>query len=205
MDSPVNIICLISNFSPASNRFITKANECGVDFIKYISIDDAQLRNLIKDRVRRVPYLIINYSSGNVEVYEGDKSFDWLNEIINNKLRQEIDVKNQKEQKYLQEIESLKRKQVELQQKMQDEQKLLEEKLKAASSQPASVALSVPSSQASGNRFTSIADLGGDVAETDDAAQQKMVSAATKKSSSLLERAKELEKGREELSNKKQL
>lgn len=202
MDSPVNIICLISNFSPSSKRFITRANEYAVDFIKYISIDDTQVRNIIKNRVRKVPYLIVSYSSGNVEVYESDKSFDWLNEIITNKLRQEIEEKTRQEQLRLKEIEDLKQKQIELEQaKIEQAAKfeLQQAKNEEIKTQPSPVSTV-------GNRFTSISDLGDDVpTSSPDDQQQKMVNAATKKSSSLLERARELEKGREELSNKKQL
>jgi hypothetical protein len=185
---PTNILCLYSSYSSECKKFISKLQKNEIDFVQLIPVDNPEVRRKVVNKVKRVPCLLIEYDTEELEIYEGDKAFDWLEQIIMNKKAEEMRQKALMEQQKL--LEDIQR-----------EKELLERQKKELEEQKTTDA-----PPAKKEKYTAIGDVLDDGVDNEremyerDAAK---VSASSKKTQDLLSRARELEKGREDLSSKK--
>lgn len=203
---PQNIICLYSIYSEQCKQFLSKIQENTIDFINMLQIDTPYSRKIVSDKIKKVPSVLIEFSNGLLEIYEGEKAFTWLNEVINNKKLDEIKEKTFLEQQKIQnELLELKRQKelLELQKK----------ELENTNNNPKQETINNKTeNKPEKNKYTAIddvmdsnlldlesTDMERDVMERDSA----KMSASTKKTQDLLSRARELEKGRDDLSSKK--
>ena len=100
-NQPINIYGLYSSFSQKSKALLESIKSNNLDFITLIKIDSSSHRNLLKNKIQEVPSVIVESSDGNIEVFEGNKAFMWLSDVISNKQ------KNDMEQKYRMEQEKI--------------------------------------------------------------------------------------------------
>jgi hypothetical protein len=177
---PTNILCLYSSYSPESTKFITKLQNNEIDFLELVPVDNPIVRKKVCKRVKKVPCLIIEYNTGETEIYEGDKAQNWLEEIILNKKTEEAKQKALLEhQKLLEDIQRQK-------EELEKQKKELEKTATTTQS----------------SKYTAIDDVLDEERELYEKDAAK-VSASGKKTQDLLSRARELEKGREDLGSKK--
>ena len=240
---PLAVLCLYSQYSVNCDRFITKIKKNDIDFIQMIPIDTLFSRQLVGRKIKSVPAIVIQYPNS-LEIYEGMEAFDWLDEIIQNKNKEEVKSSIQMEmlelqrQKDLFELEKNK-----LQKTESSPDDSLSKKESAAlidsnttekvnvkggalgskSSEINRLDFKIPSPGK--DKYTPIDDVVDDSSSAEQSVEQsdtrgsaptersdtpenstgtnKKLSASSKKTQDLLTRAKELEKGREDLSNKK--
>ena len=85
------LVLLYSNFSPNSSKLRTLISRCGVDFygatgLQELCIDNPEVRKRVMTsshiEVSSVPTILVIYSDGGVEKYEGSTAFRWVEEII---------------------------------------------------------------------------------------------------------------------------
>lgn len=194
----VNILCLYSSFSTSCSDFIKQLRENNLDFVNLLQIDTNSARRIASSNIKKVPALLLEYSDGRVDLFEGDRAFSWLYEIITNKRNAELARRQQKEQeKIRKQMEDL-----EMQKRMIEKQKLEMMKFEMEEMKKKKELETKETKTTSINEIISKPDdepnnIIGERAET-------KPSASSKKTQDLLARARELEKGRElEMPNKK--
>ena len=81
-------ILLFSKYSPQCGKFIDMISKSGVNFsnLKSVCIDNEQVRKRVLSNkqfnIKIVPSILLIYSNGNVETYEGVNAFNWAGGII---------------------------------------------------------------------------------------------------------------------------
>ena len=81
-------ILLFSKYSPQCGKFIDMISKSGVNFtnLKSLCIDNEQVRKRVLNNkqfnIKIVPSVLLIYSNGNVETYEGVNAFNWAGGII---------------------------------------------------------------------------------------------------------------------------
>lgn len=230
---PLAVLCLYSQYSVNCDRFITKIKKNDIDFIQMIPIDTLFSRQLVGNKIKSVPAIVIQYPNS-LEIYEGIEAFDWLDEIIQNKNKEEVKSSIQMEMLELQRQKDL----FELEKnKLQKTESSPDDSLpknesaalidsnttekvnakgalgsKSKSSEINRLDFKIPSPGK--DKYTPIDDVVDDSSSAEQSVEQsdppenstgtnKKLSASSKKTQDLLSRAKELEKGREDLGNKK--
>lgn len=92
-------VLLYSKYSARSKKFLQLMREYSIDFVDTLCIDNKALRKQVKSsvyNVMSVPCLLIFYSSSvvgeksNVEKYEDEHAFSWLDEIVKMKMRESV-------------------------------------------------------------------------------------------------------------------
>jgi len=117
-------VVIYSKYSPHCKRFMDMLNKLNIGSnINYLCVDNPTSRNRIlankKLNIQNVPCLLTIYpSTGNVDVYEGNDSFIWLNEQ-----QQLIQQQQQQQQQQI-----LQQQQQQEQQRRQQEQEKLRQK-----------------------------------------------------------------------------
>ena len=228
---PLAVLCLYSQYSVNCDRFITKIKKNDIDFIQMIPIDTLFSRQLVGNKIKSVPAIVIQYPNS-LEIYEGIEAFDWLDEIIQNKNKEEVKSSIQIEmlelqrQKDLFELEKNKLQKTEsspddslsknesaaLIDSNTTEKVNAKGALGSKSSEINRLDFKIPSPGK--DKYTPIDDVVDDSSSAEQSVEQsdppenstgtnKKLSASSKKTQDLLSRAKELEKGREDLGNKK--
>lgn len=199
---PLSVLCLYSQYSPNSDRFIAKLKKYAIDFIQLIPLDTVYSRKIVSSKIKSVPAIVIQYPNS-LEIYEGTEALDWLDEVIQNKQKDDM----QKEM--LQRLE---------QQKIQSElppplpsqpqpppPSPVQPSSQSPPPPPPTPSVQVtPQQSSSTDKYTPIDDVVTieDSQNRESQTQQKL-SASSKKTQDLLARARELEKGREDMSGKK--
>jgi hypothetical protein len=202
----VNILCLYSSFSKSCSDFIKQLRENNLDFVNLLQVDTQHARKIASTNVQKVPALLLEYSDGRVELFEGDRCFSWLYEIINNKRNAESarrqEMEQEKIRKQMQELEMQKRmiekQKMEMMKLEMEEMKKKNELEAQKENKTTSINEVISESQTKESvKFEEPNSVVGERTET-------KPSASSKKTQDLLTRARELEKGRElELPNKK--
>lgn len=124
-------VVIYSKYSQHCKKFMDTLNKLNIGLnINYLSVDNPTSRNRIlsnkKLNIKNVPCLLSVYpSSGNVDVYEGNDSFIWLNEQ-----QQKISEEQQKLRLQQQEQLRLQQQQLEQQHQQQLEQQKQKKKQK---------------------------------------------------------------------------
>lgn len=202
---PISVLCLYSQYSENSDRFISKIQKNTIDFIQLVPVDTVYSRRIISGRVKSVPAIVIQYPNS-VEIYEGVEAFDWLEEVILNKKDEEV--KNSMKSQLL-EIEAQKKLLETEKEKLQQFKDNKEENPIESEPKKNIEKVKEYKSEKSKDRYTAIEDI---VAPPDQSVESESMvdsisgtklSASSKKTQDLLSRARELEKGREDFSNKK--
>lgn len=88
MENPHTIICLHSKYSSNCKRFFEICSQNDVNYVVPVCIDNKEIRERItesKIQIQLVPCLLFIYSGGNIEKYEGDGAFRWIEEIVKGK------------------------------------------------------------------------------------------------------------------------
>ena len=184
---PLNIICLYSQYSKVCDFFINKIKQNQIDFIHLIPVDTLHSRKILNGRVSTVPSIVIQYPT-NIEIYEGQKATDWIEEVIENKI---------KENKIIEENNKLEQQR----KNMAIEQQRLKQELEELKKQKEELQLQPPPPAKTEDKYTPIDDvLTPDSSITNN---DHKPSASVKKTQDLLARARELEKGRDEINSKK--
>lgn len=84
-------VLLYSKYSPMSTKLMSALSTCPVDLsttvgIRPVCIDNEDIRSQIlndkKIEINSVPCLLIAYSTGNVEKYEGSNAFEWIEQTV---------------------------------------------------------------------------------------------------------------------------
>lgn len=113
-------VVIYSKYSPHCKKFMDMLNKLNLSSnINYLCIDNPTTRNRVlankKLNIQNVPCLLTIYpSTGNVDVYEGNDSFIWLNEqqqLIFEKKQQMLQQQQQQEQQRRQQQEQEQEKQ----------------------------------------------------------------------------------------------
>lgn len=85
-------VLLYSQYSPSSKRFLELLKQSPVDFTNTIGlnslcVDNEEIRKKITDsihiEIQNVPCILLVYSDGGVEKYDGSNAFRWAEEIMN--------------------------------------------------------------------------------------------------------------------------
>jgi len=86
-------VLLYSKYSPMSNKLISILSSCQLDLkvlvgLSTVCIDNKEIRKQIlqknnKIEILSVPCILIVYHTGEVEKYEGESAFEWIEETIN--------------------------------------------------------------------------------------------------------------------------
>jgi len=189
---PLTVLCLYSQYSTNSDLILSKIKKNSLDFIKSIPIDTLYSRKIVKPKVTSVPAIVIQYPTS-LEIYEGTDAFNWLDEVIENKNKEELKIQMQQEMLELQ-------KKMEMEKSKLDEEKKNLETVVKQPKTPQIASMPPPSDPVKTEKYTPIDEI-VDLQQVTDTSQK--VSASTKKTQDLLARARELEKGREDLSPKK--
>lgn len=85
---PQYSVLLFSKYSPNCKRLFTIIQQSGIDFtyIQLLCVDNNKVRQQIKSTnqidIKTVPCLLLIYSNGNVEKYDGNYVFEWFNALI---------------------------------------------------------------------------------------------------------------------------
>jgi len=114
-------VVIYSKYSQHCKKFMDTLNKLNIGLnINYLSVDNPTSRNRIlsnkKLNIKNVPCLLSVYpSSGNVDVYEGNDSFIWLNE-------QQQKISEEQQKLRLQQQEQLRLKQQQEQLRLQQQQ-----------------------------------------------------------------------------------
>ena len=92
MESHLSVL-LYSKYSSSSKQILDMIKTSGIDFeqqfkLQYLCIDNKEIRNRIKSNkqmdVTTVPCLLIIYTDGGIEKYDGARIFEWIENIITN-------------------------------------------------------------------------------------------------------------------------
>jgi len=100
MEIPHSIICLHSKYSANCKSFFDMAASVGINYIIPVCIDNKEIRDRVLSsqmNIQVVPCLLFVYGSGNIEKFEGDAAFNWVQEIINKRQYEEQQLKKQQE------------------------------------------------------------------------------------------------------------
>lgn len=92
MENPHTIICLHSKYSSNCKRFFEICSQNDINYVVPVCIDNKEIRERVVQsqiQIQFVPCLLFIYSGGNIEKYEGDAAFRWVEEIVNNKRQYE--------------------------------------------------------------------------------------------------------------------
>lgn len=216
---PIAVICLYSQYSTNCDLFVAKIKKNNIDFIQLIPLDTLYSRKMVSAKIKKVPAIVVQYPNS-LEIYEGMEAFSWLDEVIENKNKEDVNnaMAELHRQKELLELEKSKlqntspEKPLESNTSPPPEPKTTTDTRQVTDPNP-----SIESSQVEkrksekGDRptYTPIDDVVvddiqiPDVGDRNDTGTTKKLSASSKKTQDLLARARELEKGREDLSNRK--
>ena len=90
---PDNIICLYSKFSPNCKRFSSVAGP-KIPIIKFVCIDNEKVRQKVlanlSIQVQVVPCILLTYSNGVIEKFDGENAFRWAAGIIQKMERPQV-------------------------------------------------------------------------------------------------------------------
>ena len=124
-------VVIYSKYSQHCKKFMNTLNKLNIGLnINYLSVDNPTSRNRIlsnkKLNIKNVPCILAVFSeTRNVDVYEGNDSFIWLNEqqqkILEEQKRQQQ--LQQQKQLHQQQLQQQQQKQIELQHQQQQQQK----------------------------------------------------------------------------------
>ena len=105
-------VLLYSKYSPNSKKFITMLQEAPIDFSSIVGMNTLCIDNtIIRKQVMRskdiqievVPCILLVYSDGGVEKYDGPHAFNWAEEVIktnsSNKSQPPLPIQPQSRQK----------------------------------------------------------------------------------------------------------
>lgn len=210
-------VFLYSKYSTNSQKLLDIITKSNIDLTKeinmeFVNIDNQKIREkILKNKsidVSSVPCILLIYSNGQIEKYENEAVFKWINEILNFLLQsnQSSDFQNQELQRQKMQLEE-ERKQLELEKNKLIE--IVEKKTKKNIERDKSTGFTTKTKKAV--KVTSIDDLESE----DDENEEEFVpqlpqtnssgnrsssssNAAIQKSSDIMSKAKELAKGREE-------
>ena len=204
---PLAVLCLYSQYSTHSDRFLKKIKKYNIDFMELIPVDTLYSRNIVSSKIKTVPAVIIQYPDS-LEIYEGDEATDWLDDVIQNKQKDDLQkelLKKLEEEKYTN-IPSSESSQLETKGSELSPPPVTNTTPLSMTPPPMTNSAPTPpeSSNEKDNKYTPI----DDVVTIDDnrgveTQTQQKLSASSKKTQDLLARARELEKGREDLGGKK--
>ena len=85
MESPQFIVYIYSKYSSNCKDVLDKIRNNNLYFINTLCIDNIEIRNKIKQsklELKYVPTLLLYYSNGNVEKFEGERCGVWVKEIL---------------------------------------------------------------------------------------------------------------------------
>lgn len=131
MDQHLSVL-LYSKYSTISTKLLSIIESCPFNFystvrLQTVCIDNEDIREKIlntkKFEISFVPCILIVYQNGNVEKYEGNDAFSWIEEIIKNNIQQENQqqLQQQENQQQLQQENQRQMQQQENQQQMQQQ------------------------------------------------------------------------------------
>ncbi len=90
---PDNIICLYSKFSPNCKRFSSVAGP-KIPIIKFVCIDNEKVRQKILSnlsiQIQIVPCILLIYSNGVIEKFDGENAFRWAAGIMQKMDRSQV-------------------------------------------------------------------------------------------------------------------
>ena len=234
---PIAVICLYSQYSTNCDMFVAKIKKNNIDFIQLIPLDTLYSRKMVSTKIKKVPAIAVQYPNS-LEIYEGMEAFSWLDEVIENKNKEDVNnaMAELHRQKELLELEKNK-----LQNKPPEKPIESNTSTELNSSSPDTSQSNTVSegfthtnaprpgesdnpggfsshlersdtkgkSQKDRPTYTPIDDVvvdeiqKPDVGDRNETGTTKKLSASSKKTQDLLARARELEKGREDLGNRK--
>ncbi len=88
-------ILLYSKYSPMSKKLLQNLKKCPINLndelgLKYVCVDSEKIRKRIvaseNINVNTMPAFLISHMNGKIELFEGDKSFHWIQKIVQTKL-----------------------------------------------------------------------------------------------------------------------
>lgn len=133
-------VVIYSKYSQHCKKFMNTLNKLNIGLnINYLSVDNPTSRNRIlsnkKLNIKNVPCILAVFpETGNVDVYEGNDSFIWLNEqqqkILEEQKRQQQQLQLQQQQQQQQQMQLQQQKQMQLQQQQQIQQQQQKQKKK---------------------------------------------------------------------------
>ena len=86
MEVPQSIVYLYSKYSSFCNAFNEKIKSTGIDYLIPVCIDNKDVRLKILSNstlpIESVPCLLFIYPSGQIEKYEGQNCFVWVDDLI---------------------------------------------------------------------------------------------------------------------------
>lgn len=84
-----NILFLYSKFSPSCKSFTENIKRNNMNFFKYVNIDDKKSRRVLKKvGIQKLPCIVVIYDTGEKEIFQGDKSYIWFNNILKSMTQQ---------------------------------------------------------------------------------------------------------------------
>jgi hypothetical protein len=128
-------VVLFSKYSNACKKFMDTINNAKLNLnFNYLCIDNKDIRNRVISSseidIKNVPcLLIINEQSGSIDKYEGQDSFIWINDIIQQKQKQLLEEQIKQQTLIQQQMQEQMHKQIQQQmmtQKNEIQQKLAE-------------------------------------------------------------------------------
>ena len=107
-------VLLYSKYSNLSKDLTDLIQSSGVDFEKHLSlqflcIDNEKIRKRITNNkqinITSVPCILLIYSDGGIEKYDGNHAFEWVNDIISTVQQQQVQQQVQQQQVQQQQVQ----------------------------------------------------------------------------------------------------
>jgi hypothetical protein len=121
-----------------STKLMSALSTCPVDLsttvgIRPVCIDNEDIRSQIlndkKIEINSVPCLLIAYSTGNVEKYEGSNVFEWIEQTVSKYMPQQLQPQHQPEQQLESQPQHQRQQQLESQPQQHQRQRQIQQKL----------------------------------------------------------------------------
>lgn len=84
----LSTVVLFSRFSQSSKQFLALLDQLSLEGrtifkIELLCVDSMKVRNMVlKSGIKSVPYVVIMYTNGQRETFEGDQAFDWITDVL---------------------------------------------------------------------------------------------------------------------------
>lgn len=118
-------VFLYSKYSEPSKKLISIAENIPLQAKQifkpvFLSVDSERIRKNISNKIKLVPCIIISYTNNQLEKFEGEAAFEWLQDIIN-RTSAPLPKKNDDHKEEIQSDDTIKR--------LEEKLKIMEEKL----------------------------------------------------------------------------
>lgn len=201
MDSQLSVV-LYSKYSKASNNFIDMLRQGGIDSIKMVCVDNADIKKRImsdkKIEIISVPCVLVISESGTIEKYDGSTAFEWAKQLLNQggeQYQEQLERQLYQQQQKIEQLEQEREEREELKHKKSNRRRSTERHTERSTERPTERPMKAKSEGRPGH--TSIESLESEDEEDEEEVKlSSSVKKAVKTDNNIMAKAAALAKGR---------